>query len=61
MLTVYKQRAPIPTSERVHRYSEDGASKEVWHIANLEKIGEVETWEQAKLLCAAPIVSAIRK
>lgn len=59
MLTVYKQATPIPTGERMYRSDNFGnrdATEHVWCKANLVKVGEVETWSEAKKLCAAPIV-----
>lgn len=51
MLIVYRQDPPIQTVVRNSR----GEPVEVWG-ANLVKVGEVQTWEQAKALTPAPVV-----
>lgn len=55
MLIVYRQAEPIRTTEPMWQ------SNEVWHRAQLIKVGECETWEQAKGLCVAPIVELVRR
>lgn len=58
MLKVYRQDKPTPTGERFAK--SDGGS-DVWHRASLVEVGIVETWQQAKALCRAPIVEVVGK
>ena len=57
MLTVYRQASPTPIGQRFTRYDREGDLRDdEWCRANLVKVGECETWAEAKKLCAAPIV-----
>lgn len=57
MLIVYRQAVPVPTGQRFTRYDREGELRDdEWCRANLVKVGECETWAEAKKLCAAPIV-----
>ena len=53
--SVYKQADPIPTGEPIPAY-QGRSSGQVWHRANLVKLGEADTMEQAKQLCTAPVL-----
>lgn len=62
MLIVYRQAEPIGTGESYTKRDEYGgfAGRGEWCRANLVKVGEVQTWEEAKQLCCAPIVEVLR-
>lgn len=59
-LIVYRQAEPLRTNEPLYRRDIFGKNEDAgwWHRANLVKVGEVETFEQAKTLCTAPVVEA---
>ena len=62
MLIVYRQAEPIPTGESFTKRDEYGQSfgRGEFCRANLVKVGEVQTWAEAKKLCAAPVVEVKR-
>lgn len=61
MLTVYRQAPPVPLGIRLTRYDRYGDLREdEWHRANLVKVGECETWEEAKRMTLHPVVEERR-
>lgn len=52
---VLKQCEPIPTGERMPL-----PSNQWWHRANLVKVGEANSMEEAKQFCKAPVLELRR-
>lgn len=61
-LIVYRQAEPIPTGDTFTKRDEYGQpiGRGDWCRANLVKVGEVETWAEAKGLCVAPVCEVKR-
>lgn len=57
MYTVYRQAEPIETSEPMGRTSESGRTL-YWHRSNLVPVGLAASFEEARALCARPIMDA---
>lgn len=57
-LTVYRQAAPIETTEVYYKVQSSGEFKqESWYRPNLVEVGKARNWEEAKRLTPYPVVS----
>lgn len=58
LFNVYRQDEPIPMGEKFTKIDGESwrAMAFTWHRANLTKVGEADSMEEARALAAAPIL-----